>query len=162
MPTLDKATLEAVRGTKKEAHATLSHRRQLARNRARKKANLEVIAARTKATKEVVRSRQEAAVSIAANRERIRAERIVNPPQRSIGSRVRERATTSTFNTVASTATPSSNSGLIMTTIFLMAGLIIVYNLITKADQFSGFVGSAGDFLHKLSSTTPLFQTVST
>lgn len=61
---------------------------------------------------------------------------------------------------VASTATPSSDSGLIMTTIFVIVGLALFYNLVTNAGKFSGFVGTTGDFLHKLSSTTPLFQTV--
>lgn len=60
---------------------------------------------------------------------------------------------------VASTATPSSNSGLIMTTIFVIAGLALFYNLVTHATATTGFLSSAGNFLHTLSSTTPLFQT---
>jgi len=59
---------------------------------------------------------------------------------------------------IVDTATPSSNSGLIMTTIFMIVGLVLFYQVVTKADQFSGLVRSVGDFLHKLSSTTPLFQ----
>ena len=61
---------------------------------------------------------------------------------------------------VASTATPSSDSSLIMTTIFVIAGLALFYNLVTNASNFSGFVGTVGNFLHKVSSTAPLFQTV--
>lgn len=161
MPTLDKATLDAVKNTKKEAHATLSHRRQMARATKRKKDTLQVVSAKSAAASQAVRERQEAASALTAQREAVRTQRVVNPPQRSVGSQVRSRATTTAINagsSVASSAVPSSNSGLIMTTIFVIVGLALFYNVVTKADQFSGFVGGLGDFLHKLSSTTPLFQ----
>jgi len=90
----------------------------------------------------------------ATTRHQLSRANITNPATRSVGSRIRERGT----EAVLDTATPSSNSGLIMTTLFTFVGLILFYNVVTKADQFSGLVGSAGDFLHKLSSTAPLFQ----
>lgn len=57
---------------------------------------------------------------------------------------------------VASTATPSSDSGLIMTTIFVMAGLIVVYIFVSKPNS-TGFLGSLGNGIHTLTSNTPLF-----
>lgn len=60
---------------------------------------------------------------------------------------------------VVSTATPSSNSGLIMTTIFLMAGLIVVYVLVTNPGPTTGWLGTLGNSLHALSSNKPLFTT---
>lgn len=61
---------------------------------------------------------------------------------------------------VVNATTPSSNSNLFMVVIFTIVGLALFYNIVTKADQFSGFVGSVGDLLHKVSSTTPLFQVI--
>jgi hypothetical protein len=58
-----------------------------------------------------------------------------------------------------STATPSSDSGLIMTTIFLMAGLIVVYMLVTNPGPTQGLFGTLGNSLHALSSNKPLFAT---
>lgn len=60
---------------------------------------------------------------------------------------------------VVSTATPSSNSGLIMTVIFMMAGLIVVYILVTNPGPTSGWLGTLGNSLHALSSNKPLFTT---
>jgi len=62
-------------------------------------------------------------------------------------------------NKVVSTATPSSDSGLVMTVIFVIAGLSVFYLLVTSAANVNTFVGSVGSFLHKVSSTAPLFQT---
>lgn len=57
------------------------------------------------------------------------------------------------------TATPSSDSNLIMVTIFTMGGLILVYLLVTSAQNFAGFLGGLQNWLHALSSNTPLFKT---
>lgn len=54
-------------------------------------------------------------------------------------------------------ATLSPNSSLPLTIIMMMVMLSLFYYVVTRADQFSGFVGFIGDFLHKVSSTTPLF-----
>jgi hypothetical protein len=60
---------------------------------------------------------------------------------------------------VVDTATPSGNSNLIMVTIFVMAGLVIVYQLVTKTAATAGFLGGASNWLHTFSSNTPLFIT---
>jgi hypothetical protein len=62
-------------------------------------------------------------------------------------------------DTAVSTATPSSNSGLIMTVIFMMAGLIVVYTLVTNPGPTTGWLGTLGNSLHALSSNKPLFTT---
>lgn len=78
------------------------------------------------------------------------------------GNRRKQRIVNAVGDKAVSTVTPSADSGLIMTTLFLIAGLALFYNLVTHAGLTSGFLGSAGDFLHKLSSTTPLFTTNAT
>lgn len=180
---VDKATSDAIKLTSSEIKAQASHKRQLARiasrknanlktiaakrseklasNTSRKRATIEVINARSTATKEAAQAKQEAASAILQQRERARTERAINPPQRSIRSSIRSRAQSTTIDAgigkVASTATPSSNSGLIMTTIFVIIGLALFYNVVTKAQVFSVAVGRWGDFFHSLSSTAPLF-----
>lgn len=57
---------------------------------------------------------------------------------------------------VASTATPSSDSGIIMTTLFVIAGLVVMYILVTNTAT-SGWLGSLGTGIHALSSNKPLF-----
>jgi hypothetical protein len=73
----------------------------------------------------------------------------------------RSRATRSAVTGAAiSTATPSGGSNLIMTTIFLMVGLIVVYMLVTNPGPTSGLFGTLGNSLHALSSNKPLFTSV--
>src|ERR1035437_4007187 len=60
---------------------------------------------------------------------------------------------------ITSTATPSGDSNLIMTTIFLVFGLIIVYILVHNPGPTTGWLGGLGNALHALSSNTPLFTT---
>ena len=57
---------------------------------------------------------------------------------------------------VASTATPSSDSGLIMTTFFVIAGLIVMFILVTNTAT-TGWLSSLGSGIHALSSNKPLF-----
>ena len=59
-----------------------------------------------------------------------------------------------------STATPSGDSNLVMVTIFVMAGLIVFYKLVTQADVASGWLSSVSGMLHSVSSNTPLFTAV--
>jgi Leucine-rich repeat (LRR) protein len=61
--------------------------------------------------------------------------------------------------TVTNAVTPSGGGGanLVMVTIFTMAGLILVYQLVTRGPAVSGFLGGLGNWMHSLSSTTPLF-----
>lgn len=72
------------------------------------------------------------------------------------------RVTGAVTDKVVSTATPSADSGLIMTTIFLIFGLIVFYLIVTSATNVNSFMGTLGSFLHTLSSTTPLFSTRAT
>jgi hypothetical protein len=59
---------------------------------------------------------------------------------------------------VVNTATPSSNSGLVMTTIFVMAGLIVMYLLVTASANTAGFLGGLGTWIHTIgTSNTSLF-----
>jgi hypothetical protein len=59
---------------------------------------------------------------------------------------------------VVDTATPSSNSGLVMTTIFVMAGLIVMYLLVTASANTAGFLGGLGKWIHTIgTSNSPLF-----
>jgi hypothetical protein len=164
---LDAATIAAVKQTKKEKEAAASHRRQLSRNTARKRANLQVIKARKEATVEAANARAAAAGTIQANKTQATREAITARSNAATGQRSqvrREQLTSKVESKVAgkviSTATPSSDSNLFMVVVFTIVGLALFYQLVTRADQFSGFLGSAGDFLHKLSSTTPLFQVV--
>lgn len=89
----------------------------------------------------------------------IRAERAAQRSSQSQTGLVQRAA----ISTVGSTVGPSSGFGSTMLLIvFTMAGLILVYILVTRAQQFSGFTQSIGVALSKLTSTEPLFQKVST
>ena len=57
---------------------------------------------------------------------------------------------------IVSTATPSSDSGLIMTTLFVMAGLIAIYILVSNPNSGS-WLGGLGNVMHVVSSNKPLF-----
>lgn len=78
------------------------------------------------------------------------------------GGRRNRQITGAVVGKAASTANPSGDHGLIMTTIFLIAGLILFYRLVTTASSFGTLTTTVTNFLHSLSSTTPLFTTVST
>jgi hypothetical protein len=58
---------------------------------------------------------------------------------------------------VVSTATPSSNSGLIMTTIFLIFGLIAFYLIVTTAQGANTFMTTLSNALASISQNKPLF-----
>ena len=58
-----------------------------------------------------------------------------------------------------STITPSSDSNLIMTTLFVMFGLIIMYLLVTNPGPTTGWLSTLSTGLHALSSNKPLFVT---
>lgn len=60
---------------------------------------------------------------------------------------------------VLETATPSSDTNLIMTTMFVIAGLIVFYMLVTNSGGTSKWFGFLGTSLHALSSNKPLFTT---
>src|ERR1035437_5726011 len=112
MPTIDKATLAAVKSTKREQHAQLSHKRQLARTASRKRATIAVGREREASATRVLAAREASATGVISARQQVRSENIGAARSAAQQDRV--------VGAVTSTATPSSNSGLIMTTIFLM------------------------------------------
>jgi hypothetical protein len=106
------------------------------------------------ASLEATRSEQLAAREATHSRQRIQTEQGLRR-QRQV-SQIQGAA----VGKVVDTATPSGNSNLIMTTIFVMAGLIIMYQLVTKSAQTSGFLSGLGTWIHTIgTSNTPLFVT---
>lgn len=83
--------------------------------------------------------------------------RRINARQEPI-ERYKGRLVTRAADTAISTATPSSKSNVIMVFLFTMAGLIVLYNLVTKGPALSGFLGGLGDWLSLLTTTTPIFR----
>jgi Flp pilus assembly protein TadB len=67
------------------------------------------------------------------------------------------RITGAVTDKVVSTATPSSNSGLIMTTIFLIFGLIAFYLIVTSATGVNTFMTTLSNALSSISQNKPLF-----
>lgn len=154
MATIDKATLDAVRSTKRELHAKESHKRQLARNTARKRAAIAVTQSRQQAHVAVVQARGESASNLAAQRAQIRT--VAHQQARSEETSDRNRAA---VGSVVSSASSSDSGNLIMTTIFVMFGLIVIYILVHNPGPTTGWLGGLGNALHALSSNTPLFTT---
>lgn len=74
----------------------------------------------------------------------------------SLASARRNRAVRSS---IASTATPSNDSNMILVIIFTIAGLIIAYKLVTSPG-IPGFFKGASDWIAALSTTQPLFTSV--
>lgn len=167
MVAINSELLAAVKQTKKEAHAQLSHKRQLGRIRSRGYQQAKVAETKSRARQAEIGSRQAGTLKLIEERERGRASRKPIAPYRaSAREQIRSQAQTRAINTgfeaigtAASIATPSSDSNLFMTTVFVIVGLALFYQLVTKSGQFSGLVSRTGDFLHTLSSTTPLFTT---
>lgn len=112
-----------------------------------------------------VRQEQQIAYSQAVTGEEIaraRAQADITA-QRQRRARIEQPVIRSTQGVVGSTVGPSSGFGSTMLLIlFTMAGLILVYLLVTNANSFSGFTKSLGVALSKLTSTEPLFTKVST
>src|SRR6516162_4635631 len=117
-------------------------------------------------SQEVIAARRASKVQEA--REVAQAKAVVRQQNRAVGTpgpkpysraALQGRAETAATNKVISTATPSSDSNLIMTTIFLMAGLIVFYLIVTKAETTASWLNGVSTWLHTLSSNTPLFTT---
>ena len=160
MPPIDKAILEGVKQTKKEAHAELSHRRQLRRSSARKRNQIGVGAARATEQRSLLDARAAGQRSVIEAREgalvrRRSAQRSEARQQRVIGAGV------SAGQSAAKAATLSGDSNLFLITIMMIVMLAVFYQVVTKAEAFGGFLEGLGDLLHKVSSTTPLFKSVS-
>ena len=161
MPPIDKAILEGVKQTKKEAHAELSHRRQLRRSSARKRNQIAVGAARATEQRSLLDARAAGQRSVIEAREgaltsRRSAQRSEARQQRVIGAGVSGAKTA-----VGATDLTNSNTNIFLTTIMMIVMLAVFYQVVTKAEAFGGFLEGLGDLLHKVSSTTPLFKSVS-
>jgi len=106
---------------------------------------------------EGVRQREAQRTSATAIREAVHTrERVATESELDSGRRSRAR-NAAVQGAVVSTATPSSDSGIIMTTLFVMAGLIAMYLLVSKPTATNGWLNGLGNGLHTLSSTKPLF-----
>jgi len=169
------AAIQSIKGSKRELHAEQSHKRQQERIEHRAEAAVKVTQARHKARLSEVNSRRRNAVKqaagtsqarvaasreVMAQREAIRATHQQENVQRrvqSVNTARRDRIVNAVGTKALNTATPSGDSNLIMTTLFVMVGLVVFYLLVTSAGAFSGWMAGLGDLLHKVSSTTPLF-----
>ncbi len=162
MPTIDRATLEAVRSTKKELHAKEAQRRATARIGTRKRASIKVVGAKAEAARSIVAARQTSAQQIMQDREALRADHVESGQRQAANIRYGQARGAVVGGAVSTITPPSSNTNLFMVVIFTIVGLAVFYNVVTNADKFSGFLGGAGDFLQKLSSTDSLFQVTKT
>lgn len=160
MATIDPALLAAVRQSKSEVAKQESHRRQLRRTSARKRAQKEVIAARSEARKAEIGARTQRDIEVLKARAEQRAGEREAREATKRGS-TEERVGRGIGTGVSGTGRAIGSSEILSTTLWTMFGLIIVYLLVTKANQFSGFTGSLSDLLHKATSTAPLFQVAS-
>uniref|UniRef100_A0A6M3LPS9 Uncharacterized protein n=1 Tax=viral metagenome TaxID=1070528 RepID=A0A6M3LPS9_9ZZZZ len=155
MVTLDKATADAVKQTKSELRAKASHRRQLSRNTARKRAAIAVTQSRQQAHVAAIQARGTETRSALAQREVYRSVHR-QQAQGDISAAKGAARNAQIRSTVGSVATPSSDSNLIMVTMFVIAGLIVSYILVTNPSTTS-WLGGLGNTLHAFSSNKPLF-----
>lgn len=102
--------------------------------------------------------REQAKTTELIARESAHTEQRVATQRATTSARRQEQTQHAVASKVVSTATPSSDSNLIMVTIFTMGGLILVYLMVTSAQNFAGFLGGLQNWLHAISSNTPLFK----
>ena len=174
MAELDPATVRAVRdeisrrkaAEKEEASVRSAERRKKLQQSSGRQTRA-TVKARKVATIETAQARaasrtqeREAAAAIklqtsAQNRAARRQEEAALKPSRT------QRYVSSAQGAVAqkaiSTATPSGDSNLIMVTIFIMAGLIVVYKLVSFPETTANWLNGLGNFMHAFSSNAPLF-----
>lgn len=62
-----------------------------------------------------------------------------------------------TYSGTVSTVTRSSIWSTFLMVFFLMFGMIVIYILVTNGEKFGAIAGTAGNFIHGLSSTMPLY-----
>jgi Flp pilus assembly protein TadB len=134
----------------KRRKATNSMRNTLQRERSTKRTI--AFAQQAEQAKEAARTRELVARETGHTQARVQTQRALTSERQ--GAQ-RKQAIQSA---VVSTATPSSDSNLIMVTIFTMGGLILVYLIVTSSANFAGFLGGLQNWLHALSSNTPLFK----
>ena len=134
----------------KRRKATNSMRNTLQRERSSRR----VIAAASQAATEREASKTRELVA----REGVHTQQRVATQQALTGERRNQQVKQAVVGKVVDTATPSSDSNLVMVTIFTMIGLIFVYLIVTSSQNFAGFLGGLQVWLHALSSNTPLFQ----
>jgi len=152
MTQLDKATLDAVRGTKKEIAAQESHKRQLRRNTARKRAQLQVAREKTSLHKSEVEAREAAKargnISTIQAREQARAARIEAAQSNQGGG--------------FSAPSLSSNHNILVVALFTIVGLALFYRIVTHPSVTGDWLTRLSDTLHNVSSDKPMFQVVDT
>lgn len=134
-------------------------------HRERRITNKEIHAERRQTHREIHEARRETGISLAATKLatqgeiiQLRREAQLSTARQVPVERYKGQLVTRAADTAISTATPSSNSNVIMVFLFTMAGLIVLYNLVTKGPALSGFLGGLGDWLSLLTTTTPIFR----
>lgn len=135
----------------KRRKPTTSMRNTLQRERSQRRVLQE--AGKQQAVIEDIKTQQ------AIRRETAHTEQRVATQRATTSERRREQTQHAIVGKAVETATPSSDSNLVMVTIFTMGGLILVYLLVTSSQNFAGFLGGLQNWLHALSSNTPLFKT---
>jgi hypothetical protein len=153
-----KERLEARTSAAKELAAT-RHKYKLSEANSRRrntvKAQTASAGARAAASKEVIATREAAGQQRLAARQAAKAQ--TQAEQQSQGQR--SRVGSAVGGKALDIATPSADSGLIMTTIFLIVGLIVFYKIVTAASQANTLMTKITGFLSFLSqSNTPLFE----
>ncbi len=160
---IDPALLAAVKSSRKQAEADLSHKRQLRRNAARTRSALKVQAARSESNKQLIEARASGQEQVIKARESALATRRQSQRKEQRTEKIQSAAVGAGVSTVkgaAHAATLGSDVNLFLVVIMMIAMLAVFYNVVTGAERFAGFMGSMGDLLHKVSSTTPLFKAV--
>lgn len=140
------------------------------RQRARLTNQQRNIRSRASAQKRTLQARANYEAEVTAqevSRARQRATISAQRQQQSLGAQRAFQRQTRVENVAADTAGAIAKPGAgigstIALILFTMAGLILVYILVTKSQQFAGFTGSLGTALSKLTTTEPLFQKVTT
>lgn len=120
------------------------------------------IGSQKRANLATIKARQEAVQAVQASQSQQILTRRATIQSQSRNRRIAENVASKASSTVVKTATPSDNSNLIMTTIFTMAGLIIVYLIVTNPTNTQGLSSKLQNGLHAFSSDTPLFTVKST
>ena len=167
----DREVLDAIGAAKAERRhqqsierADRRHKQALRRRSQSKRAAKEVVSYRTQQTKEAANARAAAATSVIAAREQAGAQRRANVKFEKQRATRRAVATDLAVSTIPSGDSGGSGfslgTGLFSTVLWLMFGMVILYLLVTNPGPTEGFTARLGDLVHKLSSTSPLFQAV--
>lgn len=131
---------ETIRTTGEERRSTISHKAS------------ENIREREASESARIASRQ-AQSRIAIEQGETRKQQRIQTQEELNSLRNRQRA----YSGSVSTVTRSSVWSTVVMVFFLMFGMIAIYVLVTNGSQFGAIAGTVGNFIHGLSSNTPLF-----